>query len=168
MLFEFGRFGARTLPCQPGRQTFLNPSVELDANGTPTEIDEQTVFILGQAHSAKIQKAFGKAMVSMKDFYVVYDEESIGSRQERLRGGGNLSQTEPLLLVTAMGNREIALGVGFGASAIEHGLRSSRTRSEVPGARWGVGSAGLHSTASGFGPGCPLLARSGNRKLGRF
>ncbi len=88
----------------PGRQLALDPTVELDTDGKPKCFDDQTVFLLGQAHTAKVQKAFGEAMVTMKDLYIIHEETSVAERHERLRGGGVLSQTEQLLLISSLGD----------------------------------------------------------------
>ncbi len=66
-------------------------------------MDPKMTWLLGQVNASKLQGSVGKPLVTTKDFYICYDEESVGERQERVRGCGSLSQTERLIVMTAPG-----------------------------------------------------------------
>jgi hypothetical protein len=71
-----------------GRTLGVNPTHQLDSTGRPTMMDPNTYFIFSQCENLNKQKSFGQALPKTKKLFVVYEEQSVSSRLDRIKGHG--------------------------------------------------------------------------------
>ncbi len=90
-------------PVLAGRALALDTVPDVDTSGKPTKFDANMTLIVGGTSAAKLAGCIGKPPITTKECFICYEETSVAERQERIRGSGNLSQTEKLLIVTCPG-----------------------------------------------------------------